>query len=361
MKSDISFVKKYRDRLQAYVKLSSAIGEHVYNVQGGGGNTSVKLDDELMAIKASGYKLSDVEPAKGYAVMSYQPLRAFYLEHKATDFSDVEASGAAEAKAATVEVDGLDIVRPSVEAGFHAILERYVAHSHSVFANLAACTQNSAEVLDVAFAGADYQWGLVPYTDPGARLAFAINEERQRVQKMHGVIPKVIIMQNHGLIVSADDVDECLSIHADANQRLAAYFDVAVDAFPEVSIAVTADGFQSATPFLKKHLAGDKYDESFFNTTLLYPDQQVFLQDTLVFGDVAEDGKATVHPDGSVSYRMTQNKAQVIEETLTSVIFIVETIARKGLKLSVMGEEAQAFIGSWESEKYRQQISEQST
>ena len=57
MKSDISFVKKYRDRLQAYVKLSSAIGEHVYNVQGGGGNTSVKLDDELMAIKASGLSL----------------------------------------------------------------------------------------------------------------------------------------------------------------------------------------------------------------------------------------------------------------------------------------------------------------
>lgn len=98
MKQDIPFVAEHRERLERYVSLSAAIGARVDYVQGGGGNTSVKLNDSLMAIKASGYKLSDIGLDKGYAVMSYQPLKDFYLEHAAADFDDVEASGAALAR-----------------------------------------------------------------------------------------------------------------------------------------------------------------------------------------------------------------------------------------------------------------------
>lgn len=354
-----AFVQEHRELLEAYVKVSSTVGARVDYVQGGGGNTSVKLNDTLMAIKASGYKLSDIQSAQGYAVMDYAALQDFYFNHVASDFEDVEKSGAAKAKESTLEIEGLAVVRPSVEAGFHAILDRFVAHSHSVYANLAACTGASAEVLSAALEGAPYLWGLVAYTDPGARLALAIKDERVRVKALHGRYPEVILMQNHGLIVTSDDAQVCIDIHEDVNLRLAAYFSTSAAAFPAITIAKNEDGHShSTTEYLQDRLATGKYDAEFFEKVLLYPDQQVFLTDTLSFATDLVDGKANIRPNGEVIYLIPAAKAQVVEETLVAVIYIVETIAAQGLPLSVMGQEARSFIGNWESEKYRQQINE---
>ncbi len=353
------FFETHKVLLEDYVKLSSTIGARVDYVQGGGGNTSVKLDEQLMAIKASGYKLSDIEVDKAYAVMDLKALQDFYLRHQSSDFEDVEKEGSALAKAATLSIDGLKGLRPSVEAGFHAILDRFVAHSHSVYANLACCTTTSAEVLTTTLDKAAYAWGIVEYTDPGAKLAFAIKNERERVKELRGFYPQVIFMQNHGLIITSDAVDDCLSIHEDVNKRLAAYFGYSPTAFPEINTVQADDGsILSATPYLQERLRSGAYDSHFFEETLLYPDQQVFLTDVLHFSDEPMDGKANIREDGQIIYRLPQPKAQVIEETLSAVIFIVETITAKGLQLSLMGDEARDFIGNWESEKYRQQISE---
>ena len=73
---------------------------------------------------------------------------------------------------------GLQQLRPSVEAGFHSILDTYVAHSHSVYANLAACSEELQDIVKKALADADYTWGWVPYVDPGARLTFSIRARR---------------------------------------------------------------------------------------------------------------------------------------------------------------------------------------
>jgi rhamnose utilization protein RhaD (predicted bifunctional aldolase and dehydrogenase) len=41
---------------------------------------------------------------------------------------------------------------------------------------------------------------LVPYTDPGVPLAKAIRQGVEEFQQGHGVLPRVILLQNHGLI-----------------------------------------------------------------------------------------------------------------------------------------------------------------
>ena len=41
---------------------------------------------------------------------------------------------------------------------------------------------------------------LVPYTDPGVPLAKAIRREVEAFQKRLGSLPRVILLQNHGLI-----------------------------------------------------------------------------------------------------------------------------------------------------------------
>ena len=72
-----NFFDMHRERLEAFARVSGTVGARADYVQGGGGNTSVKLEGGLMAIKASGYCLKDIEVDKAYAVLDCTALREF--------------------------------------------------------------------------------------------------------------------------------------------------------------------------------------------------------------------------------------------------------------------------------------------
>lgn len=347
----MSFFDTHKGRLESFCALSQSVGARADYVQGGGGNTSVKLADGLMAIKASGYKLSDLRPDAAYAVLDGAAVKEFYLKHEPENFSDVEKECAAFAKTQVVEIEGLKPLRPSVEAGFHSLLERYVVHSHSVYANFAACAEECESVLREAFAGASFSWGLVPYVDPGARLTFSIRDELRRVEGETNRRPAILVMQNHGIIAHSFDANEAIRLHAEANERVAAYFHKRGDSFPAVRIRRTGEGmFVSDTPYLMERLKGSAYSDEKLLTAPLYPDQMVFL--TGVLGETA----AVDRESGVVSYRMEESAALTLEQTLTAVVFIEETIKGASLTVRAMGEAAKAFIANWESEKYRKQL-----
>ena len=354
-----NFFETNDQALQNFARVSQSVGARADYVQGGGGNTSVKLVGGLMAIKASGYCLKDITPNKAYAVLDYAGLRAFYHESTPADFEDVEKAGSTKAKEMTQTIEGLDALRPSVEAGFHSLLDTYVAHSHSVYANLAACSKECLKIVGQALAGADYTWGFVPYTDPGARLTFSIRDELDRVEKETGKKPAVIFMENHGLIAHHDNPDECLRIHTDVNARIAAAFGIAPDAFPPVSVKEIEGGLVEAdAPYLTEQMASGDYDEKFFLEQPLYPDQLVFLTGAFsMTADAPAEGCCVANPrSGKVVFNMPAAKAQVIAETLTAVVFICRQIETNGYTLSTMGEAAKAFIANWESEKYRKSL-----
>jgi len=346
-----SFFETHKTELANFAALSQAIGARADYVQGGGGNTSAKLAGGLMAIKASGYRLSDIRPGAAYAVLDGKAVRDFYLAHEPDDFADVEKECAAFTKAQVKEIEGLPPLRPSVEAGFHSLLGRYVIHSHSVYCNLIACAAECESILHAAFANASFAWGRVPYVDPGARLTFSLRDEIKRVERETGMRPSVLVMQNHGLIVHSDDPEACLALHSEANERAASYFGLSGASFPAVSVRQTGENaFVSDTPYLCEHLRGSAYSDEKLLTQPLYPDQMVFL--TGVLGETALIDRA----GGSVSYRMAEQTALAVEQTLAAVVFIEETLATVGCAVHTMGEAAKAFIANWESEKYRKQL-----
>ena len=53
--------------IKELVEISKYAGERLDLVQAGGGNSSVKLDNGQMLIKASGYSLSEVVEGYGYS------------------------------------------------------------------------------------------------------------------------------------------------------------------------------------------------------------------------------------------------------------------------------------------------------
>ena len=354
-----NFFEVNRQRLENFTRISSAVGSRSDYVQGGGGNTSVKLEGGLMAIKASGYCLKDIRPDQAYAVLNYENLRAFYYGSNPSDFEDVEKAGSEKARENTLQIEGLASLRPSVEAGFHSILDTYVAHSHSVYANLATCCKELKEAAAKALDGADYGWGWVEYADPGARLTFSIRDELSRVESETGRRPAAIFMQNHGLIVHSDDPDECLRIHTDVNDRIASAFGLANGDFPAVSVRALEGGLAEAVcPYLTEQIASGDFTEKFFLESPLYPDQLVFLTGSFSFGKgVPSEGMAMADPEtGRVTLNMSVAKAQVIAETLTAIVFICRTIEKNGFTLSTLGEAAKRFIANWESEKYRKSL-----
>ncbi len=352
------FLTENHDALLSFRDMSRAIGSRVDYVQGGGGNTSFKLPNGLMAIKASGFCLSDIDINAAYAVLDYKKIASFYHEHAPSDFEDVEKAGAAKVKESSLEIPQLPTLRPSVEAGFHSLLPAYVIHSHSVYANLAACAKEGREIAKKAFEGAEYSVGFVPYTDPGARLTFSIRDELRSVTEKSGKAPAVILMQNHGMIACADSAKEAERIHTDANARLAAYFKITDGSFVKPAIKANGDAtFTSATPFLTQLLKDGKYTSDFLLEEPLYPDQLVFLTGTFSSGEKPEIDCCTLDSQsGLVTYRMNEKKALVIEETLCAVLFICETITKNGCHVCTMGEAAKAFIANWESEKYRKSL-----
>ena len=354
-----NFFEANRARLENFSRVSKSVGARADYVQGGGGNTSVKLAGGDMAIKASGFCLKDIEPDKAYAVLDYEALRAFYHGSNPADFEDVEKAGSTKAKEVTKAIDGLAALRPSVEAGFHSILDTYVAHSHSVYANLAACSVECAEIVKKALDGADYSWGMVPYTDPGARLTFSIRDELARVERETGKRPAAIFMQNHGLIAHSDDPDECLRIHEEVNNRIAGAFSLTGASFPAVGVKQIEGGlFEADSPFLSEMLKSGEFDEKFFLETPLYPDQMVFLIGSFGFGAGAPEADSCLADPatGRVIFNMDAGKAQGIAETLTAVVLIAHNIKKSGKTLSTMGEAAKSFIANWESEKYRKSL-----
>ena len=354
-----NFFERNKTRLDNFTRISTSVGARADYVQGGGGNTSAKLEGGLMAIKASGYCLKDIRPDKAYAVLDYEALRSFYNNTDPATLADVEKAGSEQAKANTKAVEGLAALRPSVEAGFHSILDTYVAHSHSVYANLAACSAELETIAKDALADADYSWGWVSYVDPGARLTFSIRGEVRRVEAETGRRPAAIFMQNHGLIAHSDDPDMCLRVHTDVNDRIAKAFGIENGSFPKVGVKDIGDGlFEADCPFLTQQLASGDFSEKSLLESPLYPDQLVFLTGVFSFGEgKPQEGLALCNPKtGVVTFNMPAAKAQVIAETLTAVLFICRAIEKKGYTLSTMGEAAKAFIANWESEKYRKSL-----
>ncbi len=343
-----TFLEQYASTLKEYSRVSRDAGARRDFVQGGGGNTSVKLDDRLMAVKASGFCLGDVTPDHAYAMMDYAAIRAFYRGHEATAFEDTERAGSELAKSNTLAVEDLPALRPSVEAGFHSLLGKFVIHSHSVYTNFACCAIEMQQILADVLQGDDFSWGMVPYIDPGAQLSFAIRDELDRVERATGKVPTVLFMQNHGLIVHEETADKCLALHSAVNARFAGFFGIAADAFQTMDLDA----------YIASRLQARKYEGSFFIKTPLYPDQMVFFIGTLGFG-AAEPQSGEVLLDlttGAIRSEAGEAQTRVVTETIAAVLFIQEQIEKKGYTLSTMGEKAKHFIANWESERYRKSL-----
>lgn len=175
-------------------------------VGGGGGNVSWKNKHTLW-IKASGTYLVKTDATTLVAVRR-DPLWELYRSAVPQDIGEREA-WAQEIVRQAVE-DFSSSGRPSVETPLHDLFDAaYVVHTHPPLVNGLTCARNAESACRDLFPQA--LW--VPYVDPGVTLCLQVMRQFEDYVKTHGCEPSVVIMQNHGLVVAADELAEIDQIH----------------------------------------------------------------------------------------------------------------------------------------------------
>jgi rhamnose utilization protein RhaD (predicted bifunctional aldolase and dehydrogenase) len=190
------------DAIQSLLELSHVLGgERLRMAILGEGNTSLRLDAHTFAVKASGSNLASLRPTE-VATCRFDRLLPLL---DATSADDAEVDQALFA-ARVSEADK----KPSIEALFHAYLLTLpgvacVGHVHAIAVNQILCSPRAREYAErracpdeIVMCGVESVF--VPYAEPGLGLAQSIRREVQAFVRRTGREPKVILLQNHGII-----------------------------------------------------------------------------------------------------------------------------------------------------------------
>ena len=190
------------NQIKALLDLSHEIGREDRQLAIlGEGNTSMKLNSEQFAIKASGCCLATLtqnevtvcDTGKVLGILEKRQLTDLELEEQLLD----ARAGSAGPK-------------PSVESMFHAWLltlreVNFVGHCHPTAANQVLCSPRARDFAErrlfpdeVVYCGP--QSVFVPYADPGLALAREIAERTRAFVEKEGIVPRLILLQNHGII-----------------------------------------------------------------------------------------------------------------------------------------------------------------
>jgi NAD(P)-dependent dehydrogenase (short-subunit alcohol dehydrogenase family)/rhamnose utilization protein RhaD (predicted bifunctional aldolase and dehydrogenase) len=199
-------------RIRDVITMSQRFGRDPEYSRGGGGNSSVKADG-VVYIKPSGVQLATLE-ADDLVPLEMAPLLRLLIEGGSEE-EEARAPGAPDPvmrAAAAVRLAEAKGRRPSVELMFHSLLpETFVLHTHAIVPNAVTCSVDG-ESLAAELFGDEVLW--VPYTDPGLPLAREIHRRREaHVARTSGTAPRIVFMGDHGIIVSADSIDEVASLN----------------------------------------------------------------------------------------------------------------------------------------------------
>ncbi|WP_305985784.1 class II aldolase/adducin family protein [Roseibium sp. MMSF_3544] len=315
---------------------AARLGKDPLQIQGPGGNVSIKSDGDML-VKASGTWLSDAMEQDIFAPVDAAAMAA------ALRASDPSADKPAEFLLA----EGL---RPSIETSFHAALDApVVLHTHCV-ATLARSTAplSAAELnaLKLVF---------VPYFKPGAELAREVLKAWQ---------PDAVgaVLGNHGLIVVGDTVAE-----AEARlDKVSRHFNTGSvpqhDPDPELVKDLQGTGWSALGSGATTALAFNPEALATLTGPALFPDQVIFLgpepfaTDLPVAPPPGPPASLAMFPCRGAAVPENASPACVaLAEMMGEVVFrLPETPTRLTLEQTLS-------LLDWDAEKYRQVLENERT
>jgi rhamnose utilization protein RhaD (predicted bifunctional aldolase and dehydrogenase) len=320
---------------EALRQLSARVGADPLLVQAAGGNTSVKQDG-VMWIKASGTWLMDALNKDIFVPLDLVALSQALAE----DSPDCESC----LPFVRQDMNTLGL-RPSIETSVHGLMpQNVVLHVHCVN-TISLAIQQDAEALFTERLAA-FNWSFIPYARPGLLLSRAI-----RGQLKPG--SNVMVLQNHGLAVAADTVDDA----RDLLHRVVKAVQCPQRVFTSPDIAgldSVSDGtdYAPARDPLAHALALDDMSLQLGCTNVYYPDHVVFLG-TSIPTDVASAAPAVAVPGKGVLVR--KNAKPSIEPMLRCLGEVFSRLLQDAKLKALTAVEIDQLL-NWDAEKYRQTL-----
>lgn len=342
--------------MKGFVQISKYAGMREDLVQAGGGNSSVKISDEKMAIKASGFQLADITEESGYALVNPRAIKENFLECKNLDsLSDADSKQ-------ILNKAFIKGARPSIETFLHSISGKYTLHTHPVVVNALTCRKGGMEILKKLFPSSL----LVPYASPGIELAKAYFKAYKAQNSDSNKIFDIIFLQNHGLVVSAESAEEVIEKTEIITKKIEKYLNVDFSAYHNLSMLskffpgkilwkVTDTNILNAF-----HKIGE-WNHAFCPDCVVFLGkkflnlQKNFTEDVIknhyaIFGE-----SVMINYDGTLY--IAANSVKKAMETQSVMSFSAQVMSiNDGFETNLLSDEEQNFLLNWDAEKYRKSM-----
>jgi len=232
--------------LDSLVEMSHRYGGDEEFVLAGGGNTSFK-DNGVLYVKGSGVALSEIQPQQ-FVAMDINKLRGMVDRVYPESMNNDEREEKALADMMAARLPGEEAKRPSVESILHAMFPyKLVLHLHPPLINGLTCGVNGEAAYGELF-GDEVVW--IELTKPGLVLAQTCNKIFNAFVDDMGHYPQIVILQNHGIFVAADSLDEIDKLMEYVVNKLKSYVKDVPD-FEVTEITYDTESLQALTATVK--------------------------------------------------------------------------------------------------------------
>jgi rhamnose utilization protein RhaD (predicted bifunctional aldolase and dehydrogenase) len=338
-----------QDIPQDFIRISQSIGADPQLIQGAGGNTSIKLANDVMWVKASGKWLQHAGQEDVFVAID--PGR---VNSNIVSGEDDPVQGA------TLDT-GPAGLRPSIETTLHSLMpHRVVFHTHSINTIVHAIHQDAKQILAIKLRG--MKWGFVPYSKPGLPLA------RLVADLLATQACDILVIQNHGLVVGGDTTEDTLARMQEVELRLATEVAQARNASTDL-MADACNGTEfvvAASPTFHQ-LALHENGFKITRAGSLYPDHVVFLGSGIAGVETIEEfadfvGKATddpLHPKAIALKGAGVAHVKSLSAGGLEMLQALSEVARRipdDFETHYLSIDEERELVNWDAEKYRQTL-----
>ncbi len=369
------------------IEISRFYGQNKEYVIAGGGNTSYKNKEHLW-IKASGVNLGNIDE-NGFCILDRQKLS----DIPNREFSSNSTIREEEVKNALLNsrIDPGSGLRPSVETSLHNLFEaNFVVHTHSTLVNGLMCSNQAAEKTLGIFGEETL---FIPTTNAGYTLFVVVSDEIENYKAKFNREPQVVMLQNHGIFVAANSVEEIKLIYAGVKEKLIGAF----NEFPEHKEIAVSEKIAEVLPAVRMLLSGEKLkaastiNSSWISKYISHktafekgiekpfnPDQMVYCMSEYLF--IENNSVENIIDEIKIKIADFKNRkgavpkiifiqdegAIVAEDSAVSVEYLkdmvndfcqIATLTENFGGPNPLNSEQIAFIENWEVENYRKKIS----
>jgi len=312
------YFEKYLKTTFELTFLSKYFGQSVLNIQGPGGNISVKLHD-VTFVKSSGYVLGNTSYNEGYCLVNNIKCMDFLHSGKELELKNSKIFG---------------YKTPSMETFFHSFMKKYTVHIHFTLSNIFFCSNKNIKLDNFI-----YNYSIIEYIPPGLLLA---NE----IYKKYDINTDIYFLKNHGIIITGDNITDIIKlyeyIYEYFNNLLNNNFNNEINAF-----SINKEYyFKKNKTIIVKHI---EYPYKILQKIkYCFPDLAIFIEKIGIFNNL-DDFSENIDDFNII---ILNNQIYLCAENISKIYYLIELID----KYKILSEYSYDNLNSINDVKYLQNM-----